>query len=157
MVLILIKICRFLLWDFVTLPFNIDILFNIALFLTLSILLFKILRLCAEAYLEPSEISKGLIIWIFQARAENFNLVKRVGKKNDIIWSFSFRAVHFSPRAEFPKLFLVPVSEAAVGRCSRKKVFLKVLKIHRKTPMSESLFKSYRPQACSKYRLVKTG
>ena len=125
MVLILIKICRFLLWDFVTLPFNTDILFNIALFLTLSILLFKILRLCAEAYLEPSEISKGLIIWIFQARAENFNLVKRVGKKNDIIWSFSFRAVHFSPRAEFPRLFLVPVSAAAVRRCSRKKVFLK--------------------------------
>ena len=47
------------------------------------------------------------------------------GKKNDIC-SFSFRAEHFSPRAEFPRLFSVPVSEAAVRRCSRKKVFLKI-------------------------------
>ena len=41
------------------------------------------------------------------------------------MWSFSFWAVHFSPQAEFPRLFLVPVSEAAVRRRSRKKVFLK--------------------------------
>ena len=45
-------------------------------------------------------------------------------KRNDIIWSFSFRAEHFSPQAEFPRLFSVPVSEAFVWRCSRKKVFL---------------------------------
>ena len=42
-----------------------------------------------------------------------------------ILWGFSFRAVHFSPQAEFSGLFLVPVSEAAVQRCSREKVFLK--------------------------------
>ena len=126
MVLILIKICRFLLWDFVTLPFNIDILFNIALFLRLFILLFKILRLCAEAYLEPSQISKGLIIWIFQARAENFNLVKRVGKKKWYYMEFFISGGTFSPRAEFPRLFSVPVSEAAVRRCSRKNVLLKI-------------------------------
>ena len=42
------------------------------------------------------------------------------------MWSFSFRAEHFSPLAEFPRLFSVPVSEAAFWRCSRKKVFLKI-------------------------------
>ena len=47
-------------------------------------------------------------------------------KKNDIIWSFSFWAEHFSPQAEFPRLLSVPVSEATTQRCSRKKVFLKI-------------------------------
>ena len=134
MILILIKICRFLLWDFVTQSFNIDILFSIALFSTLFILFFKILSLCADAHLEPSKTSIWPIMWIFQARAENFNFVKRVEKKiiqkqiskNDIIWSFSFRAEHFSPRAEFLRLFSVWVSQAAVRRCSRKNVLLKI-------------------------------
>ena len=40
--------------------------------------------------------------------------------------SFSFRAEHFSPQAEFPRLFSVPVSEAAIRRCSRKKASLKI-------------------------------
>ena len=42
------------------------------------------------------------------------------------MWSFSFRAEHFSPWAEFPRLFSVPISEAAIQRCSEKKVFLKI-------------------------------
>ena len=41
------------------------------------------------------------------------------------MWNFSFRAEHLTPRAEFPRLFSVPVSEAVFRRCSRKKVFLK--------------------------------
>ena len=82
---------------------------------------FKILSLCAEAYLQPSQTSK------------NFNLVKRVEKKNNgIIWNFSFRAEHFSPWAEFPSLFSVPISEAAIRRCSRKEMFLKILQISQK-------------------------
>ena len=47
-------------------------------------------------------------------------------KKKDIIWSFSFRAEHFSPRVKFPRLFSVPVSEAAVRRYSSKKMLLKI-------------------------------
>ena len=79
------------------------------------ILFFKILGLCGEAYLELSQTSKELIIWIKPG----------LKKKNDIIWSFSFQNLNFSPWAEFPRLFLVPVSEAAIQRCSRKKVLLK--------------------------------
>ena len=41
----------------------------------------KILSLCAKAYLEPSQTFKGLIVWRFLALAENFDSVKRVGKK----------------------------------------------------------------------------
>ena len=46
-------------------------------------------------------------------------------KKNEITWSFSFRAEHFSPQAAFPRFFSVPVSEGAIQRYSRKKMFLK--------------------------------
>ena len=138
MILVLIKICRFLLWDFVTLSFNIDILFSIVLFSTLFNLFFKILGLCAESYLEPSQTSKGLIISTFKAWAKNFNLVKRVEKKK-IIWSFSFQAEHFSPRAEFHRPFSLPVSQAVLQRCSREKVFLSILQNSQENTMSESL------------------
>ena len=47
-------------------------------------------------------------------------------KKKKDIWSFSFGDEHFSRRAEYPRLFSVPVSEAAIWRCSTKKVFLKI-------------------------------
>ena len=46
---------------------------------------------------------------------ENFNSVKAVGK-NDVIWSFSFRADNFLPRTEFPKLFSVTVSKGDLKR-----------------------------------------
>ena len=54
------------------------------------------------------------------------NELEKKKKKNDI-QSFSFWAEHFSLQAKFPRLFSVPVSEAAIQRCSRKKVFLKIL------------------------------
>ena len=49
-----------------------------------------------------------------------------------IIWSFPLRA-------DFLRLFSVSVSEAAFRRCSMIK-FAKLYKIHRKTPVTESLF-----------------
>ena len=39
------------------------------------------LSLCAKAYLESSQTFKGLSVWRFLALAENFDSVKRVGKK----------------------------------------------------------------------------
>ena len=42
------------------------------------------------------------------------------------MWSFSSWGENFLPRAEFPGMFSVTVSEAAVGRCSMKKVLLKI-------------------------------
>ena len=49
-------------------------------------LFFKILSLCAEAYLELSQMPKGLIIWIFSSRAKDFNSVKQFGKKKIILY-----------------------------------------------------------------------
>ena len=89
--------------------------------------IFKILSLCAKAYQEHSQKSKGLIIiWRFSARAENLNLVKRAGKIN-IIWAFSSVAKHFSPRAEFPRLPSLKVSDAVVRRYSVKRLLLNAL------------------------------
>ena len=65
------------------------------------------ISLCAEPHLEPSQTSAG-----------------------QIVWRFSFQA-------EFPSLFSVTVSEAAVRSCPIKKVE-KFCKIQRKTPVLES-------------------
>ena len=127
MVLILIKICRFLLWDFVTLSFNIDILFSIALFSTLFILFFKILSLCTEAYIEPSQTSKGLIIWIFSAQAENFNLVKRVEKKKILYGVFHFGLNIFHLRLNFLGCSQYPFQKQLSKGVLEKNVFLKIL------------------------------
>ena len=51
-----------------------------------------------------------------------YNLLRK-----SIIWLYSMYGI-------------VPVSEAVAQRCSAKKVFLKFRKIHRKTPVLESLF-----------------
>ena len=124
-----IKICRFLLWDSVTLPFNIDILFSIALFLTLFFLYFKILRLC-KAYLASSQTSRGLIIKIFLARAKNFNLVKRVKKKVILYGVF-----HFGLNIIHPGLNFLGCFQPSVGVLEKR--FLKNLAYSQK---KKSLF-----------------
>ena len=47
----------------------------------------------------------------------------------------------FKTEEKLGKFNYIPVTEAAVWRCFVKKVFLKFLKIHRKTPLPESPFK----------------
>ena len=93
---------------FVRLCSSVICYFSITLFSTFFILFFKI-SLCAEAHLESSQTSTGLIIW-----------------------SFPFRA-------EFLRPFSVTVSEAAVRSCSIIK-FAKLCNIHRKAPVTESLY-----------------
>ena len=82
------------------------------------------ISLCAEAHLETIQTSAELTIW------------------------------RFSFRADFPRLFSVTLSEAAVRRCSVKK-FAKFCKIHTKTPVSEVSF-WYNFFELLKYKKVRT-
>ena len=90
MVLRFIKIHQFLLWDSATQSFN-SLASPYFQHFSSYILYYKI-SLCAEAPLEPSQTSTGLIIW------------------------------RCSVCAEFPRLFSVTFSEAAFWRCCIKKL-----------------------------------
>ena len=132
MVLIVIEICRFLLWDFVTQSFDIDILFGIVLFSTHFHSIFQNTKPNLETNVEPSQTSKRLIVRIFSTRAENFNLVKRVEKEMILYGVFHFGLNIFQLRLNFLGCSLYQFQKKPSG------IFRKIL---RKAPMStKSLF-----------------
>ena len=111
-------------WDSTTQSLNNGlILFSIALFSRFSILLFKILNLSAKVYLEPSQTSKGLIIWRFSAQAEIFNSVKRI-EKMILYGVFIFGLKFFYPGLNFLQEQFQ--KQACIRRYSIRKVFLQI-------------------------------
>ena len=59
----------------------------------------------------------------------------KAGLKKDVAYEKSVYSLHGA------RFFSSSFTEAVTRSFSVKKVFLKILKIHRKTPVSESLFK----------------